>query len=80
MSPSLQVPSFPHIFAVGDVNDVDEPKLTYLAQLQAKNTAKNLLGLVKPAPPKLKSYAPMGLGGGPLVGFVSLGRCVLTCG
>ncbi|MEW5307105.1 MAG: hypothetical protein WDW38_002179 [Sanguina aurantia] len=74
VSPSLQVPSFPHIFAVGDVNDVDEPKLTYLAQLQAKNTAKNLLGLVKPAPPKLKSYAPMGLGGGPLVGFVSLGR------
>lgn len=45
---------YPHIFALGDVNDVAENKMGYLAGEQAKLTADNLKALAKGGSPTLK--------------------------
>ncbi|KXZ42169.1 hypothetical protein GPECTOR_191g301 [Gonium pectorale] len=79
--PSLQLPAHPHIFALGDCNDVAESKLGYLAMKQAELAAANLQVLVRNAvryggdgggQPRLATWRPgMGM---PALMMVTLGR------
>lgn len=56
--PTLQLTNFDNIFAVGDINDVAETKMGYLAALQANVCAANILKHSKKSASKLKSYSP----------------------
>ena len=71
----LRVEGNPHIFAVGDVNNVPEQKLAFLAKKQAELTAKNLLAVIqaeeKGKTAKLSAWWPSA---GMSVQFVSIGR------
>lgn len=77
--PTLQLPSFPHIFAIGDVNDVPETKLSVNAQGQVPTIVKNVVELLKgkPATKQHKPAAAISLvtvgpngGAGQVFGFV----------
>ncbi|KAG2433696.1 hypothetical protein HXX76_008066 [Chlamydomonas incerta] len=75
--PSLQVEGQPHMFALGDVNNVPEAKLGFLAAKQAEMAAASLQALARARatggpPPKLQRWKPNG--GGPAVMIVTLGR------
>lgn len=86
--PTLQVVGQPHMFALGDCNDVAETKKGFLAQKQAELAAASLKALVAAAPsgraPKLGSWKPdmgmpmMVLSLGPADGLCQMGGCV--CG
>lgn len=52
--PTLQLPGYDNIFALGDVADTDETKLAFRAGMHADIVAKNILALTKKAP--LKDY------------------------
>eukprot|EP00198_Chlamydomonas_reinhardtii_P013718 XP_001703055.1 type-II NADH dehydrogenase [Chlamydomonas reinhardtii] len=75
--PSLQVEGHPHMFALGDVNNVPETKLGFLAAKQAELAAASLQALARakaaggPAP-KLQRWKPNG--GTLAVMMVTLGR------
>ncbi|PNW76355.1 hypothetical protein CHLRE_12g556228v5 [Chlamydomonas reinhardtii] len=72
--PSLQVEGHPHMFALGDVNNVPEAKLGYLATEHGKLVAVSLKALISAKPgasPKLGAWKP---GMGNQVMIVSLGR------
>ncbi|PNH09564.1 Apoptosis-inducing factor B [Tetrabaena socialis] len=56
--PTLQVTGQPHMFALGDCNDVPETKKGYLAMEQAKLAAKSLKALVAGGSPKLGAWKP----------------------
>lgn len=71
MDPFLHVEGTKNIFAVGDCNNVPETKLGFLADIQAKCAAANLLAEAAGVG-KVKAYTP---GGGlPPAMFASLGR------
>jgi NADH dehydrogenase FAD-containing subunit len=82
----LQVVGHPHIFAVGDVTDVPEEKLAFLASQQGNLVATNISALAAAAAAtaggdvgqvlqagscKLRSWTPSA---GMQVMFVSIGR------
>jgi NADH dehydrogenase FAD-containing subunit len=71
----LRVEGHPNIFAVGDVNNVPEQKLAFLAKKQADLTARNLLATIqseeKGTKLKLSSWSPSA---GLAVQFLSIGR------
>ena len=52
----LQVINYQNIFAIGDVNDVEEEKMAYTAKLQAAFLAENFK--LKFEQKKLKTYKP----------------------
>jgi NADH dehydrogenase FAD-containing subunit len=56
VSPTLQLPSHPHIFAIGDVSAADKASLAFIAQLQAKLAAANLVALLQGKHNKLKPW------------------------
>ncbi|KAJ3051853.1 Apoptosis-inducing factor 2 [Rhizophlyctis rosea] len=70
--PTLQLPSHPHIFALGDVSSTTEgKKLSFIAGMQAPVVAQNIVSLLSsPQKPKLKEFSPPGM----TVGLVTLGR------
>ncbi|RUS22705.1 hypothetical protein BC937DRAFT_87687 [Endogone sp. FLAS-F59071] len=55
--PTLQLPGYDNIFALGDVADTDETKLAFRGQMHADVVAKNIVALTKKAP--LKDYKKM---------------------
>eukprot|EP00924_Labyrinthula_sp_SR-Ha-C_P003473 augustus_masked-scaffold_15-processed-gene-10.54-mRNA-1 protein AED:1.00 eAED:1.00 QI:0/-1/0/0/-1/1/1/0/548 len=57
VKPTLQLTTRENVFAVGDINDVNENKQGYLAEKQAKVVADNILLLSKNKV-KLKRYEP----------------------
>ncbi|KAG2433699.1 hypothetical protein HXX76_008068 [Chlamydomonas incerta] len=72
--PSLQVEGHPHMFALGDVNNVPEAKLGYLAVEHGKLVAVSLKTLIAAKPgasPKLGAWKP-NMGNQMMI--VSLGR------
>lgn len=58
VQPSLQLEGKTKIFAVGDVNNVAEKKMGYLAQKQATLAVSNIIALAKNPEAKLKNYKP----------------------
>ena len=85
----LADPLYPNIFAIGDVNDVAETKLSVHAQAQIPTIVKNIVSLIgngpdatlklhTPASPLLLvTYGPNG-GAGELFGwFISVSLCSL---
>ena len=58
MDPDLRVFGYPNVWALGDINDVKEEKLGYLATLQAQLTGKNLAVLKKNKAAKLTAWKP----------------------
>ena len=67
----LRVSGLKNVFAVGDVNNVKETKLGYLAGQQAEVAAKNIKTLIGGGGGKLATWAPSG--GMPSVMMVTLG-------
>mmetsp|Transcript_24199 Transcript_24199/g.52882 ORF Transcript_24199/g.52882 Transcript_24199/m.52882 type:complete len:364 (+) Transcript_24199:91-1182(+) len=71
VDPSLRVQGHKNLFAIGDITDVKEVKLGYLAQLHAELTAKNITALIKKGDTaKLDAWKP---NNGTEAMFVSLG-------
>ncbi len=66
---TLQVVGFPNVFAIGDINDVKEEKLGYLATQQGRLTGKNLVALSRNQ--ALTAWTPSG---GSRTMLLSLGR------
>ncbi|KAJ3103670.1 hypothetical protein HDU97_009923 [Phlyctochytrium planicorne] len=67
-----QLVCFDHIFALGDVSDMDEMKMAYLAGSQGSIVGKNIITLItSTAPSKLIEYTKLSSGMGPAV--VSMG-------
>jgi NADH dehydrogenase FAD-containing subunit len=67
VDPFLMVKGRKNFFAVGDCNDVKEMKLGYLADIQGKAAAANLVRLIDGQP--LKPYKPH-----PLLALIPIGR------
>lgn len=76
VEPTLQVVGHPHIFALGDVTNIDEDKVAFLAKQHAGVAAANIAALAAATaaakPPPLRAWRP-GMGA-PRVQLVSLGR------
>ena len=58
--PSLQLETEPSLFAIGDVNNVEETKLSVHAQAQAPIAVANILSLIQNPNTKLKTYSAAG--------------------
>lgn len=70
VTPSLRVEEFDNIFCLGDINNVKEEKLGYLAVLQAELAVKNFTALLKSKDAKLKAWVPFN---GTPAAFITLG-------
>ncbi|GAX76024.1 hypothetical protein CEUSTIGMA_g3467.t1 [Chlamydomonas eustigma] len=72
VNPDLRVVGYPNVFALGDINDVKEEKLGYLATQQGQLTGKNLALLEKDRNAKLTAWK--------VNGGVSNGAMLLSLG
>lgn len=70
--PTLQLEKHENIYAIGDINDVDENKQAAFCPLQAGKCASNIAHQIK-AKGKLEKYTP-GFGTGKTFIFVTCGR------
>lgn len=71
VEPDLRVVGYPNVWALGDINDVKEEKLGYLATLQAQLTGKNLAAIKKNKAAKLTAWKPYN---GTKAMFLTLGK------
>ncbi|CAO5189711.1 apoptosis-inducing factor 2 [Frankia sp. AiPs1] len=54
---ALHLPGYPHVFAIGDITDIDEPKMAKAAEQHAVVVAANIRTLVEGGG-ELQSYTP----------------------